>query len=63
MQKIFAPGCALILYKPHLAEKLHLILNENIGKTAVLSTCCRHDPQFTSKTIKFLSYRMTRVGS
>ena len=56
MQKIFAPGCALILYKPHLAEKLHLILNENIGKTAVLSTCCRHDPQFTSKTIKFLSY-------
>jgi Cysteine-rich domain len=50
MQKIFAPGCALMLYKPHLAEKLLLILNENMGNIAVLSTCCRHDPQFTAKT-------------
>ena len=50
MQKIFAPGCALMLYKPYLAEKLHVILNENIGKTDILSTCCRHEPQLTSKT-------------
>ena len=50
MQKIFAPGCALMLYKPYLAEKLHIILNENIGRTDILSTCCRHEPQLTSKT-------------
>jgi Fe-S oxidoreductase len=50
MQKIFAPGCALMLYKPHLAEKLHLVLNENIGKITVVSTCCRHDPQFVAET-------------
>jgi Fe-S oxidoreductase len=46
----FAPGCALILYKPELAEKLHLILNENLGETDMLLTCCQHDPRSASKT-------------
>jgi len=50
MQKIFAPGCALMLYKPYLADKLHAILNENLGKMDVLTTCCRHEPQLTFKT-------------
>ena len=50
MQKIFAPGCALMLYKPYLAEKLHVILNENIGQMDVIETCCRHEPQLHVKT-------------
>ena len=51
MKNIFAPGCALMLYKPYLAEKLHHILNENMGKMDVLTTCCRHEPhQLISKT-------------
>lgn len=50
MQNIFAPGCALMLYKPYLADKLHAILNENLGQMDVLTTCCRHEPQLTSKT-------------
>lgn len=50
MKKIFAPGCALMLYKPYLADKLHAILNENIGKMDVLATCCRHEPQLNAKT-------------
>jgi Fe-S oxidoreductase len=45
MKKVFAPGCALMLYKPHLAEKLHAILNKNIGEMELLSTCCRHEPE------------------
>jgi len=51
MQKIFAPGCALMLYKPYLAEKLHHILNEKMGTMDILTTCCRHEPlHLTSKT-------------
>jgi Fe-S oxidoreductase len=39
-----------MLYKPELAEKLHQILNENLGEMDLLLTCCHHDPQFTSAT-------------
>ena len=46
----FAPGCALMLYKPELAEKLHHILSENIGQMDILLTCCKHDPQLTTET-------------
>ena len=41
---VFAPGCALMLYKPELAEKLNLILNENLGEMDMLLTCCQHKP-------------------
>ena len=47
---VFAPGCALMLYKPELAGKIFSILNENLGKMAELSTCCHHDPQFAEPT-------------
>jgi Fe-S oxidoreductase len=46
----FAPGCALMLYKPELAEKLHKILNKNLDVTAKLMKCCQHDPDFKNKT-------------
>lgn len=41
---IFAPGCALFLYKPHLIKKLHEFLNREYGKMDILATCCRHTP-------------------
>lgn len=44
LNKMFAPGCALMLYKPELAEKLNHILNMNLGKMEMLMTCCHHDP-------------------
>lgn len=50
IKKVFAPGCALMIYKPELAEKLHLILNENLGKMDRLMICCHHDPRFTTMT-------------
>ena len=34
-----------MLYKPHLAEKLSEILNQNVGPVDYLMTCCRHIPQ------------------
>jgi Fe-S oxidoreductase len=50
MKKVFAPGCALMLYKPHLAEKLSKILNKNFGEVPILESCCKHDPDFQSST-------------
>jgi Fe-S oxidoreductase len=49
-KKMFAPGCALILYKPELVNKLHEVLNENSGIMEKLMICCHKDPQFTSMT-------------
>jgi Fe-S oxidoreductase len=39
----FAPGCALMLYKPELADKLHQLLNKNFGNMDMLMTCCQHE--------------------
>lgn len=50
VNKVFAPGCALVLYKPELAEKIHSILNKKLGEINQLATCCRHDPQFVKQT-------------
>ena len=40
----FAPGCALMLYKPELANRIHQFLNKNLGNVDLLLTCCQHDP-------------------
>ena len=48
---VFAPGCALLLYKPELAEKSHSILNKNIGLMEKMEICCHHDPQLKKKTL------------
>jgi len=50
MNLVFAPGCALMLYKPELAEKIHQLLNENLGEMNKLLICCRHDPQSATRT-------------
>ncbi len=41
---VFAPGCALMLYKPELANKIHRLLIENLGEMDMLTTCCQHEP-------------------
>ena len=46
----FAPGCALMLYKPELAERILQFLNTSIGKTELLLTCCQHDPKLPSNS-------------
>ncbi len=47
---VFAPGCALMLYKPELAGKIHQKLQEKLGKMEMLLTCCQHDPQLPPNT-------------
>lgn len=48
--RVFAPGCALMLYKPELAERLHRLLKENLGGMDQWLRCCRKDPEFKKKT-------------
>jgi Cysteine-rich domain. len=33
-----------MLYKPELAYKIHLLLNEKLGDVDILMTCCQHEP-------------------
>jgi len=42
---VYAPGCALMLYKPHLAERVLAHLNADDAVVASLLTCCRHEPR------------------
>jgi Fe-S oxidoreductase len=50
LKRVFAPGCALILYKPELAKRLHSLLNDNLGEMDEFMICCRHDPQLAFLT-------------
>ena len=50
MIRLFTPGCGLMLYKPHLAERLHELLVENFGRLKMSLTCCRHIPPLISGT-------------
>jgi hypothetical protein len=45
IKSMFAPGCALMIYKPELAAKLHSLLKEKMGEMEMLMTCCQHDPK------------------
>ena len=44
IRALFAPGCALFLYKPHLVGKLSAYLDSRFGPLEVQSTCCHHTP-------------------
>ncbi|HVP36965.1 MAG TPA: hypothetical protein VMT04_08220 [Terriglobales bacterium] len=50
MKRLFAPGCALMIYKPHLAEKLHNILIQNLGPMEMFLACCKHIPPLPGGT-------------
>jgi hypothetical protein len=44
MMMSFAPGCALMIYKPHLAEKILTLLNDQVGRMEMINTCCKREP-------------------
>lgn len=50
MKEVYAPGCALIIYKPELAEKVLEFLNEQISVIDEHLICCRHEPNLESGT-------------
>lgn len=50
MGQIFAPGCALNIYKPELGKRMLEFLNQNYGSIPEHMTCCRHVPMLPKKT-------------
>ena len=45
MKYLYAPGCALMSYKPHLADKLKKVITSYYGPMDTLLTCCFTTPQ------------------
>ena len=43
MTTVYAPGCALMLYKPELAGRVLRVLRTEIGDVEKHLTCCRHE--------------------
>lgn len=50
MKRVFAPGCALMIYKPELAQKVLEYLNKDFGSIHQHLTCCRHEPGVVEET-------------
>jgi Fe-S oxidoreductase len=50
MKKVFAPGCALMIYKPDLGKRVKEFLNDDLGNINDHLTCCRHEPKLESET-------------
>lgn len=50
MKRVFAPGCALLIYKPELAEKVMEFLNTELGNIDEHRICCRHEPNLNKGT-------------
>ncbi|MCU0292147.1 MAG: hypothetical protein MUF10_09190 [Thermoanaerobaculaceae bacterium] len=44
MRTVYAPGCALMLYKPELARKVLEVLRAELGDVDEHLTCCKHEP-------------------
>lgn len=50
MKQVYAPGCALLIYKPKLAKKVLEFLNKDFINIPEHLTCCRHEPKLESGT-------------
>lgn len=51
MKEVFAPGCALLLYKPALADKTMSFLREYVDSNMKgHMICCRHEPRLENDT-------------
>ena len=50
MSQVFAPGCALMIHKPALADRLLEWLNGGAERIPGHLTCCRHDPGLPAGT-------------
>lgn len=50
MSQVFAPGCALMIYKPELGRRLLECLNGGAEPIPEHLTCCRHEPGLPAGT-------------
>jgi len=50
MKQVYAPGCALLIYKRELAERVLKFLNEDLYAINEHLLCCRHEPNLEKGT-------------
>ncbi|MBW9147057.1 (Fe-S)-binding protein [Clostridium sp. CM027] len=50
MKRVFAPGCALMIYKPELGRKVLDFLNSELGDIDEYLICCNHKPNLENGT-------------
>jgi Fe-S oxidoreductase len=50
MPQVFAPGCALLLHKPLLAERIQVFLNRDAACVPEHLICCHHEPKLPAGT-------------
>jgi Fe-S oxidoreductase len=50
MKQVYAPGCALMIYKPELAKRILAFLNTEFEAIDEHLICCHHEPKLESNT-------------
>ena len=50
MQYVYAPGCALMSYKPHLANRLQEVIEKIYGPMDTMLSCCFNKPALAPET-------------
>lgn len=50
MKTVFAPGCALLIYKPELGKRILEFLNSELGNIDEHIICCKHEPNLERGT-------------
>ena len=63
MQYIYAPGCALVAYKPHLADKLKNEIIKMFGPMDTLLTCCFNSPKLNEEDTCIITPCVTCAAS
>jgi len=51
MKQVYAPGCALMIYKPQLAKRILEFLNEELDDIPEHLICCKHEPNLEKGTV------------
>lgn len=51
MNQTFAPGCALMIYKPQFAERILRFLRDTGSEVSSHLNCCRHEPHLAPGTL------------
>ncbi|MBF0548030.1 MAG: (Fe-S)-binding protein [Candidatus Riflebacteria bacterium] len=50
MKNVFAPGCALLIYKPELGMKVFDFLKKQFSDLKEHTICCKHEPKLAENT-------------
>jgi len=49
MRRVYAPGCALWIYKREVVERVVEFLNKEVGEVSTISACCESNPDLAGE--------------